>query len=268
MRETIRVKALALGACFFMFAVYLLVPLGLLVVGGFLTGNSGDISGYISHYGDFYMPFGSLLAFILIARREKQKRGIGFLKLSSLRLEAPYKPLYLVFLGASLNIGVSSVLALLPASLTAGYAEAASRKGDLLMAVISLTITAPLFEEVLFRGFLQTRLLKAFPMPACVALVAAAFGLMHVQPVWVVYAAAMSVVLSLTAIWTKNVLNSIIVHMSFNLISLPQVFIDGNPLPVPITVITALGAFALTVVSIRALYQGRSDIVLGKDENS
>ncbi|MBK8252297.1 MAG: CPBP family intramembrane metalloprotease [Polyangiaceae bacterium] len=56
------------------------------------------------------------------------------------------------------------------------------------LSILFIGVTAPIGEEFFFRGFMQTRLAARWKRPLAIATAAAAFGLMHMDPIQGTYA--------------------------------------------------------------------------------
>lgn len=142
---------------------------------------------------------------------------------------------------------VTLVLSLLPAAWMADYAQASAALNDTgLLPFLSVALAAPVVEEVIFRGLIQSRLAHALPGWPAVVLSALLFALCHGQPVWMGYAFVLGMVLGIMAWRTGSILPSILTHIVFNAIgqvlSLPQ-FEQANGLVI-LAVLAAAGAVA------------------------
>ena len=142
---------------------------------------------------------------------------------------------------------VTLVLSLLPAAWMADYAQASAALNDTgLLPFLSVALAAPVVEEVIFRGLIQSRLALALPGWPAVVLSALLFALCHGQPVWMGYAFVLGMVLGIMAWRTGSILPSILTHIVFNAIgqvlSLPQ-FEQANGLVI-LAVLAAAGAVA------------------------
>lgn len=124
-------------------------------------------------------------------------------------------------------IAVSAVAAVSPTGL-AGLAE---EKGEFLRAVgaippglvLPVSLFVGLYEEVLFRGFLLTRLRALFRSTGPpVLLTAALFGVLHFPQgvVGIAQTGAVGLVLALLAVRTRTVWAAILVHAAVDTISL------------------------------------------------
>lgn len=136
----------------------------------------------------------------------------------------------LVLLGASLNIFVSLVLNLIPfpQEWIDSYTESSQMivGGETLMAWIVTVISAPIVEEITFRGFMYSRLKQGMPMFAAMIVSSWVFGLVHGEIIWVIYASLLGMLLTWVAEKHRSLLASITVHISFNLFGMLSSYID------------------------------------------
>ena len=105
----------------------------------------------------------------------------------------------------------------------------------LLLVFISLVILPPLVEEIVFRGYLYTRLKRAFRVLPAALIISVLFSLGHLQlgsgaaPLWV--AALDTFVLSMVLVWlrekTGNIWAGVGVHALKNALAFTSLFIIG-----------------------------------------
>lgn len=95
---------------------------------------------------------------------------------------------------------------------------------------VSIAIIAPLLEEVFFRGAMQGYLLRRFEKPwLAILLSALVFGVFHLNPVQVVYATLLGIVLGWIYYRTGSLLSVIVGHVLNNtLATFTLVFLGGN----------------------------------------
>ena len=85
------------------------------------------------------------------------------------------------------------------------------------LGVLSLAILAPLLEEVLFRGAIQGMLMRFFGRPWPAIIVAAlVFGVFHMNPVQIVYATLLGIILGWIYYRTGSLLSVIVGHVLNN----------------------------------------------------
>lgn len=112
---------------------------------------------------------------------------------------------------------VNLVLCLLPEHWLDSYSEAAAgleQSGA--VAFFATALVAPVVEEVVFRGLIFTRLQRALPGWAAVALSAAIFGLCHGELLWFCYAYILGVIFAMLARATGSILPGMLMHVVFN----------------------------------------------------
>lgn len=85
------------------------------------------------------------------------------------------------------------------------------------LGVLSLAVLAPLLEEVLFRGAIQGLLMRLFGRPWPAIIVAALiFGVFHMNPVQIVYATLLGIILGWIYYRTGSLLSVIVGHVLNN----------------------------------------------------
>lgn len=133
---------------------------------------------------------------------------------------APLRSLWpLLVIGITLNLLLELILIFLPIpeSAMADYEVAVSgiNQFSVLGAVLSV-IVAPIFEEVLLRGYIMKTLQKGFPTFLAVIIQAVIFGLLHTQIIWIVYASLVGVLLGLIKIRYQSLYPCVLLHFAFN----------------------------------------------------
>lgn len=108
---------------------------------------------------------------------------------------------------------------LLPEAWVENYAEAAaSLEGTGAVLALATVVLAPITEEVIFRGYMLSRLQRALPGWVSILVSAALFGACHGHPVWIAYAFVLGLVLGFLALRCGSILPSIAAHLVFNAI--------------------------------------------------
>ena len=88
---------------------------------------------------------------------------------------------------------------------------------QLMVAVVSTVIIAPLFEEFLFRGILMYELKKVMRPWAAIAVQGILFGIVHGVLFQSIFAAVMGIILGVVYHNTKSLKTSVVCHGVFNL---------------------------------------------------
>lgn len=168
------------------------------------------------------------------------KKKIPIIKKISLR-----HVIELFSLAIVLNIVVSAVVELLPASLTSDYASSTGYLQELSFVpmLLSVGVLAPIIEELFFR-FLMVRRLRNKPALAII-LPALLFGIVHGNIVQGSYAFILGMFFAVLYLKTDNLLVTILLHMGINSSSVFFSF-----LPVPVTVLIVILCFVFTFYSI------------------
>ena len=92
---------------------------------------------------------------------------------------------------------------------------------DGLIPALSIAVAAPLAEELMFRGVIQTRLERAMPVWAAVVLQAVLFGVVHGTPIQMAYAFLLGLAFGFLRSRTGSILPGIAAHAAFNAMNDP-----------------------------------------------
>lgn len=88
------------------------------------------------------------------------------------------------------------------------------------MQIFSIAIIAPIAEEIIFRGCIQDALSEKLPKWVAIVSASLVFGLMHVNPIGIIYATVLGILMGWLYSQFKSILPSMIFHVAFNLTSL------------------------------------------------
>lgn len=207
--------------------LYMVLPAFMMYVGMVVRHWKDGAAAFVNASGNFYYAVGIVLCFLLI-RFKLIRGGENFQDAVTLYWEEPdwSRAAGYVLLGVSSSIFLSAVFTLLP--FFTGYknlTENAFQRTDLALAMLSVLITAPICEEMIFRGLMLNRLLTRFSEKAAVLLTSAVFAACHVNPAWMCYAFIMGWLLAFVSLKEDNIFYSIILHMAFNLWTVIQLII-------------------------------------------
>lgn len=134
-------------------------------------------------------------------------------------------------------IAAAGVSALVVTTLTDRTPDQAARSGDLLTDLPSLSaglvvlvfvvvaVATPLWEELLFRGALLPGLARRFNPPVAVALSAAVFAAVHVQPLVLAYGFVLGLGLGWVRWFHRNLWAAVIAHAVNNALALTVVLL-------------------------------------------
>ena len=95
---------------------------------------------------------------------------------------------------------------------------------DLLLMLLVAAVAAPLAEELLFRGLLFGWLRRRLGLPLGVLLSSIAFGAVHLDPQWALYAGSMGIVLAMVYELSGSLWTAIALHASYNALSVGLVY--------------------------------------------
>lgn len=102
------------------------------------------------------------------------------------------------------------------------------------LGIASVVVIAPVVEELLFRGAIIRHLRNQGYTPwKSIAVSALLFGLIHVNPAQVPFAALMGLVLGWVAVSTRSLLSAIIGHMLNNALGVIEIMNTGSGSAVP-----------------------------------
>ncbi|MDD7796373.1 CPBP family intramembrane glutamic endopeptidase [Clostridium sp. 'White wine YQ'] len=87
-----------------------------------------------------------------------------------------------------------------------------------IISALAITMLAPIFEEILFRGIVFNELKKSMPVIPAIIAQGVLFGIYHLNLLQCIYAAILGCVLGLIYQMTRSLWSNIIVHMIYNLL--------------------------------------------------
>lgn len=216
------------------FLLYTILPGFLMAVVMFFRRNR-TADEMISGSGNFYYAVGILLTFYLLHRRSR-KRGSSLWEDATLEYNGlDWKKICnLIWMGFGFGFFFSALITVFPfpAFLIDSYSGASNSLAtgtDPLLALLSATVTAPIVEEIIFRGYMLNRLLSWFKEREAILITSVVFAICHVSPIWIIYAFLMGVFLAKVSIEEDNIAHSIALHLGFNMNILPIWIINQNP---------------------------------------
>ena len=159
----------------------------------------------------------ALVTFFVImkARKKRPLADIGLTRIN------PWLALELFGLGAALNVFVTFAMSIIPFPVEwiNSYVESSSVLADanVVVSIIVTVISAPIVEEITFRGFMYNQLKGGMPMFAAMLISSWVFGMVHGDLIWFMYAFLLGIVLTYIGEKCGALTAPIIVHMAFNL---------------------------------------------------
>ncbi|MCC8025774.1 MAG: CPBP family intramembrane metalloprotease [Clostridium sp.] len=232
-------------------ALYLLLPAGLAFLGMIFRSTNLSTEEFIKSSGNFYYGLGVLATFWLLDKAAKKKGSSLFCEVSFSRKNVQLKQLLLLYLtGLACGLLLSVLLTLVTyvSPVLNGYQEMSTRtfKGkDFLLLLFTVGLSAPVVEEIIFRGYMYQRLQRGFPKRTAVITASFVFAICHISPFWAAYAFAAALLLCRLLDENRNLLFPIAFHGGFNLSSiLLYVLTEFIKLPIKGPWIGVLGAAA------------------------
>ena len=179
----------------------------------------------------------------------------------------------------AITIGFSAVffssfivqgLAFLLPEAYASYVEAFEdlQLGSALSFFLAVVIVAPVFEELLFRGFVFDRIERRFSANAAIIVSGILFGVYHLNIFQGTFASILGIVLGLSLYWTNSMWIPILIHLVNNAVawmfSIDAVSERVEAAGIFFEIGTYFLAFVLFPMSIYTLYTERSAFVSNK----
>lgn len=213
--------------------LYAVLPSAVTMVGQIFRRITVPPEEFIAASGNFYLFVGSLLV-LWILKKQSRKRGSTVMEESTLFLENPdirFGARCALF-GACLAVAVSAFITLVPLpQWLIGTYEASTEKifvrTDFILSILVIGVVAPLIEEIVFRGYMINRLLTWFSEKQAVLISAVVFGIVHIHPLWLIYATVLGYILAVVAVKKDNILYSVCIHFGFNFPSLVNALVEA-----------------------------------------
>lgn len=162
-----------------------------------------------------------ILLVVFLIRKKNPLKEVGLVRTS------PSVAAAAAAVTPALYMLVILVMGLLPEAWLEDYAQASAGLNDTgLLAFFGTVLAAPLVEEVIFRGLMQSRLARAMPGWLAAVVAALAFGLCHGQFVWVAYATLLGLIFGWIRLRSGSILPSLLAHFVFNLIGFFSAFAE------------------------------------------
>ncbi len=157
-----------------------------------------------------------------------------------------------VIAGVLLHFLVNGLISLLdiPVAMMEEYENEMTTFFDntLFLVLFAALISAPIVEEVVFRGVLLRALQKALNTPFAIVISSALFAIAHGHPIQMAYSFVVGVLLCLVRIKSKNLWSAMVMHFAFNAANYLS-FFDGWILTVGNVVLLAVMFFAAFFVA-------------------
>ncbi len=116
----------------------------------------------------------------------------------------------------------------------------------LVLSLVVAAVVAPLGEELLFRGYMQRRLVQRWGPAAGVLVTAALFGLIHMDKLQTPFALALGVMLGWIAVRSGSILPALLAHAAVNAWAVVESHLRLSPhTPAACALVAALGVALL-----------------------
>ena len=225
----------------FIFAMVLLSVLSALIIGSiFGTMDPSVLSGAdpgLATYLAMFIGQGFLIVPVLIYFKRKNFDFRDSFRLNFNSRDVIYTTLFIsigaMILSDELNILIGMIIPIPDSFL---QIEALLKPKDpfsLVLLIITIVIIAPIGEELLFRGFLQKGLEKAWDdVTKAILFSSLFFAVIHFNPFWIIQIYFLGVLLGFLAWKTNSIIPCIIFHMIINATSLFFTSIEDSIEPI------------------------------------
>ena len=225
-------------------ALYYFVQFAALYLCAFVFKNNNSLSLLSVHYGSYLIIISVLMAVCLFiwlyTARKTTWTTVKMDRLSPDQMLAAV-PIALAMLGLVnlYMVGIQSLSehSLLIKDYLTNYVASTSLPNTTtgLEAVgyyIGVGILIPVIEEIIFRGIIMGEFRSTMKPDIAVFLAAFVFGIMHMQPIQIVYAFVCGLILGYVYLYSGSLLMSIGIHILFNLLGgiLPVLLADNQSL--------------------------------------
>ncbi len=249
-------------------ALYAVIPSLFMSVGYLIGHQDMTMEEFFSYGANFYSALGIFITLFIFHKRAK-KRGSTLTEDATLYFKEmkPAKAVGYFFFGFASATAVSALLTLLPKFfLTEAYHVSSTRMylgRDFLLTLFTILFTAPVTEEIIFRGYMLNTFLERLPEQLAITVTSIVFALMHGNLIWMLYAFLLGQILAKTSMKEDNIAYGVILHIGFNATSVVNLLISENEklngmLYGSRVLIALYGAVGLLVsVVLAGLYTGR-----------
>ncbi len=128
----------------------------------------------------------------------------------------------------TIAINLLSQIGVIPNSLLENYSQTTTvyTAGGIIPYILGGIILAPIIEELVFRGFMVTRMRHAIPAWLSVIFVGIIFGVFHGNLFQAIYASILGFMLGAVFVRYNSLYASVLCHFGFNLMSLPSYLVE------------------------------------------
>ena len=233
MKQTLSVR--------FLFVMVLLSVLSALIAGSiFGTMDLSILSGAnpgLTTYLAMFIGQGFLIVPVFFYLKRKKFNLIDSFRLNVVSKEIIYTTFFIsigaMILSDELNILIGMIIPIPDSFLQIETLLKPEEPFSLALLIITIVIIAPIGEEFLFRGFLQTGLEKAWnDVTKAILFSSLFFAVIHFNPFWIIQIYVLGVLLGFLAWKTNSIIPCIIFHVIINATSLLFTSIEDNIEPI------------------------------------
>ncbi len=214
-------------------ALYAFLPALFLAIGYVFGHSDMTMEEFFAYGANFYSSLGIFVSLFIFHRRSK-KRGSTLTEDATLyfREMKPAKAIGFFIFGFASATAVSALITLLPEFiLTKSYHSSITRMylgRDFLLTLVTIMFTAPVTEEIIFRGYMLNTLLERLPENIAITVSSVIFALLHGSFIWMLYAFLLGQILAKTSMKEDNIAYGVLLHIGFNSTSIVNLLITES----------------------------------------
>lgn len=212
-------------------ALFLLGPLVFLSAGMIALGASSTEQ-LPPVFSSFFTLVGYVISVTYLLYRYRKKgyalSVVSGMSRTFIRREKAPELMLTALAGVLAGVAVSAVLMLLPEGIRASYEAVALKEigtESFYLSLFTTLIFSPVSEEIVFRGIFFRSLRRGWSERTAMLIMAAVFGLFHMNLVWSLYAFGFGVLFGEIARRQDSIIPGIVLHFGVNLSSLLRLVI-------------------------------------------
>ena len=179
---------------------------------------------FIVSHQCFALIFAALFTFTMLWGYFKARDISPIEELQAKKITLGHAVLFM-FIGVILNFAVGIIVSLIPwpeAWMTVYEAESSRllESEGFVFRFLAIVLAAPIMEEVIFRGMMQTYLSRAMAPWLAALIQCIIFGVIHGTPLWMCYTFILGIIFTFCNKKTGTLWTSIVMHVGFNLFAM------------------------------------------------
>jgi len=176
---------------------------------------------FITNHQCFALIFAAFFTFTILWGYFKARGLSPTQELQAKKITLGHTILFMI-IGLMLNFVVGIIVSVIPwpeAWMSVYETESSQllESEGFVIRFIALVLAAPIMEEVIFRGMMQTYLSHAMPTWLAAAIQCIIFGVIHGTPLWMCYTFILGIIFTFCNKKTGTLWTSIVMHVGFNL---------------------------------------------------